>query len=177
MANLVDYTRTILKPYYTYIMGFFLILLFVLVAKFTYDTYYKKLEKKKKFKNVANAKNTKDVCAVYFFYADWCPHCKNAKPEWNKFWNSYHNKVVNGYVVKCYNVDCTSDNGSEVIQIVKDDEWTKTGIEPTPIRVDELVRKYGVDSYPTIKMSKGDIVVDFDSKVTVDALSQFVESV
>ena len=175
MANIVVYARTVLKPYYNYIIGFFLLLLFILVAKFTYDTYYKSLSKKKKFSNVANSKNTKDICAVYFFFADWCPHCRNAKQEWESFTNNYHNSVVNGYVIKCYDVDCTSDNGTEVIQLVNGEE--ETGINPTPIRVAELVKKYNVDSYPTIKMSKGDIVVDFDSKVTKEALSQFVKSV
>jgi thiol-disulfide isomerase/thioredoxin len=175
MANIVTYTRTLLKPYYNYIIGFLLLVFFLLVAKFTYDMYFDKLKKKKKYDNVANAKNTKDICAVYFFFADWCPHCTKAKPEWEAFSNVYHNKVINGYIIKCFNVDCTSDNGSEVIQVVNGEEMTY--ISPTPIRVDELVRKYGVDSYPTIKMAKGDIVVDFDSKVSQASLAEFVKSV
>jgi hypothetical protein len=40
-----------------------------------------------------------------------------------------------------------------------------------------MIKKYNIDSYPTIKLTKGDMVVDFDSKITKDTLTQFVFSV
>ena len=39
---------------------------------------------------------------VMFFFADWCPHCKKAKPHWNALKTSEtvsKGKVVNGYSV------------------------------------------------------------------------------
>jgi thiol-disulfide isomerase/thioredoxin len=183
MANLITYTNTLLKPYYKYITGVFLLILFILVSKFVYDTYFVKYNKNKELSNVANVKNTKDICAIYFFSVEWCPHCVKAKPEWNKFKDEYNNKVINGYVLKCYDIDCTNDNGDEVIQF--DNSKDATGnqpltnipIKPTPVKISTLIKKYNIDSYPTVKLTKGDIVVDFDSKITKDTLIQFVSSV
>ena len=50
-------------------------------------------------------------------------------------------------------------------------------IQPTPIKLSTLIKKYNIDSYPTVKLTKGDVVVDFDSKITKDTLIQFVNSV
>ena len=203
MVKLISYVNILLKPYYKYITGFVLLVLFILVAKFAYDTYFVKFKKNKDFQNVANAKNTKEICAIYFFYVDWCPHCVKAKPEWQKFKEQYHNKVMNGYILKCYDIDCTKDNGDEVIQFdntITDTEVyidenpdkqfdeaddnnkryqkpNQIPIQPTPIKLSTLIKKYKIDSYPTIKLTKGDLVIEFDSKITKDTLIQFVTSV
>jgi thiol-disulfide isomerase/thioredoxin len=34
---------------------------------------------------------------ILFFFADWCPHCKAAKPIWNDLKSEYENKTINGY--------------------------------------------------------------------------------
>jgi thiol-disulfide isomerase/thioredoxin len=185
MANLITYANTLLKPYYKYITGVVLLILFILVSKFVYETYFVKYNKNKELSDVANAKNTKEICAIYFFYVDWCPHCVKAKPEWNAFKDQYDNKVVNGYVLKCYSIDCTKDNGDEVIQFDNSINSDQNGsqqqsqipIKPTPIKISTLIKKYNIDSYPTVKLTKGDVVVDFDSKITKDTLIQFVNSV
>lgn len=182
MANLITYVNTILKPYYKYITGLLLLILFILISKFLYDTYFVKYKKNMNYKNVANAKNTKDICSVYFFSVDWCPHCVKAKPEWLKFKQENNNKIINGYILKCYDIDCTKDNGDEVIQfdvldVNNPDASKEIPIRPTPIKLSEMIKKYNIDSYPTIKLTKGDMVVDFDSKITKDTLTQFVFSV
>tara|TARA_B100000963_G_C22125630_1_gene450989 strand:+ start:104 stop:526 length:423 start_codon:yes stop_codon:yes gene_type:complete len=38
-----------------------------------------------------------------FFYANWCPHCRDAKPEWDSLVKRYKGNV------KLVKVDCTSD--------------------------------------------------------------------
>jgi thiol-disulfide isomerase/thioredoxin len=194
MAKLRPYINTLFKPYYKYITGIVLLVLFILVSKFVYETYFVKYNKNKELANVANAKNTKQICAVYFFYVDWCPHCVKAKPEWNNFKDQYNNKVINGYVLKCYDIDCTKDNGDEVIQFDNTGEIESKKldgtleeskassrdpipIQPTPIKLSALIQKYNIDSYPTIKLTKGDLVVEFDSKITKETLVQFVNSV
>lgn len=183
MANLVTYVNTLLKPYYKYITGLFLLVLFILISKFLYDAYFVKYHKNINYKNVANAKNTKDICSVYFFSVDWCPHCKKAKPEWDAFKKENQNKIINGYILKCYDIDCTEDNGDEVMQFDilnptnSSGESNEIPIKSTPIKLSEIINKYNIDSYPTIKLTKGDMVVDFDSKITKDTLTQFVFSV
>lgn len=183
MANLITYVNTILKPYYKYITGIFLVILFVLVAKFAYETFFIKKNKNKQFTDVANANNLKPIIAVYFFNVDWCPHCVKAQPEWKKFSEQYHNKIVNGYVVKCYDINCNDDNGDEVIQFdnsitnENSDIVRYTNIKPTPIKTSDIIKKYNIDSYPTIKLTKDDVVVEFEAKITKDTLIQFVQSV
>jgi thiol-disulfide isomerase/thioredoxin len=182
MANFTKYANSVLKPYYKYMTGLFLLALFILVAKFAYDTYFVKMKKNKEFTDVANAINNKPIVTVFFFFVDWCPHCKTAKPEWEKFKSQYNNKEIKGYVLKCYDVNCTEDNGDQVIQFDTEiDKETQQHlpipIKPTPIKTSELVKKYNIDSYPTIKLTKNDLVVDFDAKVTKEALSQFINTV
>ena len=114
MANLYTYVDSLLKPYYKYIIGFIILFLFVLLARFVYRKYFIKQNKNKKFSNVANANNARPIVAIYFFHVDWCPHCVKAQPEWDNFKNQYHNTVINEYLLQCYDINCTDDNGEEV---------------------------------------------------------------
>jgi thiol-disulfide isomerase/thioredoxin len=117
MANLFVYIDSILKPYYKYMMMFFLFVLFVTVARFAYQTSFVKVDKNKKAANIANANNVKPITSVYFFHVDWCPHCVKAIPEWNAFVEIYNGKEINGHLVQCYDIDCTDDNGDVTVQI------------------------------------------------------------
>jgi thiol-disulfide isomerase/thioredoxin len=177
MANLIVYLDSIFKPYYKYMIIFFLIVLFVAVARFAYQTSFVKVNKNKNLANVANANNVKPIVAVYFFHVDWCPHCIKAQPEWNSFSAQYDNKEVGGYLVRCYDIDCTGDQGDEVIQFDPTSNGAATGIKPTSIKISDLIEKYNIESYPTIKLTKDDLVVDFDAKVTQENLVKFVNSV
>ena len=44
------------------------------------------------------------VCTMY--YTDSCPHCVKAKPEWAKFEDQFHNKVVNGKKILITKINC-----------------------------------------------------------------------
>jgi thiol-disulfide isomerase/thioredoxin len=178
MANLYTYVDSLLKPYYKYIVVFIVLFLFVLLARFVYRKYFLKGNNNKKFSNVANANNAKPIMAIYFFHVEWCPHCVKAQPEWDNFKNQHHNTVVNGYLLQCYDINCTDDNGDEVIQYDNSsDVLITTNIPPTPIKISELIKKYEIDSYPTIKLTKDDIVVEYDAKITKDSLTKFINSV
>ena len=74
-------------------------------------------------------------------------------PEWSSFKQQYDGKQVGGYEVKCVDVDCT-DETSEVTN---------------------YINKYDIDSYPTLKMQKGDQTISFDASVTSENLESFVE--
>ena len=177
MANsFLLYVDTLLKPYYKPLMIGFLIILFITIARYAYQTYYIKMSKSKNATNIANANNIKPITAVYFFHVDWCPHCVKAVPEWNAFVDVYNNKEVNGHLVQCYDIDCTNDNGDVVIQF-DPTNGSATNISPTPVKISQLIKKYNIDSYPTIKLTKDNNVIDFDAKVTKDNLLQFVNSV
>jgi thiol-disulfide isomerase/thioredoxin len=88
------------------------------------------------------------------FYADWCPHCRAAKPEWEKT-KSEVNGEVNGKPVKFVEFDCTT---------------------PSP-DVEAIMDKYKVESYPTILLvAPGGTITSFENKPTKDALVNFLNS-
>lgn len=73
----------------------------------------------------------KNEVVMGLFYADWCPHCQNFKPEWKKVQDELNGKVMeNGLTPKLVSVDC----------------------EANP----DLAKKYEINGYPTIKVIKPD---------------------
>ena len=100
------------------------------------------------------AENVKQA-DLLFFYADWCPHCKVAKPEWDALKAENEGKLINGYNVVYTEHNC---------------------VDPTP-QVDELMNKYDVTGFPTVKLVKDGQVVDYDAKVTSSTINQFLTQV
>jgi thiol-disulfide isomerase/thioredoxin len=95
------------------------------------------------------------VAEIMFFHADWCPHCKTAKPEWEKLKKEYNNKVINGYEVIFIDYNCTEES----------DEIT------------QKLETYKVEGFPTIKLKVDGRVVEFDAKVNKDNMEKFLSTV
>lgn len=92
---------------------------------------------------------------LLFFYANWCPHCKAAKPEWEKLTADMSDKKINGRTVKFVEYDCT---------------------EPSP-EMESIMDKYNVSSYPTILLVEpGGQVTPFENKPTKDALTNYLNN-
>ena len=51
---------------------------------------------------------------VYYFYVNWCPHCKKAEPIWDEVSDEYNGKVISGYKLNFIKVDCTNDDDPDV---------------------------------------------------------------
>jgi thiol-disulfide isomerase/thioredoxin len=132
-----------------------MVIIFGVAAYFAYKWYGKPAIANKTVQNMSNINQRDQTVEIYLFYADWCPHCTKAKPEWAAFKKSYDGKEMNGYVVKCIDVNCTEELGDN----------------------GKLIQKYGVDSYPTLIMVKDGNRIDFDSKITNDTLVQFTNTV
>lgn len=92
---------------------------------------------------------------LLFFYADWCPHCKAAKPIWNDLKSEYENKTINGYQVIFTEVDCSEET----------------------VEVEKLMNQYSVEGYPTIKLVKDGQVIEYDAKPSRETLTQFLNTV
>jgi len=178
MANVVTYIYELLqRNHIFYRIGIIvLILIFLGVAYYAYNAFYKK-PKDDKTKDIANMNDRSGVIEIYFFHVDWCPHCKTAQPEWDAFYDKYNNKEINGYKIQCIDLDCTDDSGDsnagvDKVANAKFDELNMN----TPENINELIRKYEIDSYPTIKMVKDNDTIGFDAKITTSSLSKFVDS-
>ena len=91
---------------------------------------------------------------LIMFHADWCPHCKTAKPEWETIKSSFEGKKINGYNVIFSDVNCTNE--------------TK--------EIEKMMSTYKVEGFPTIKMIKDGQVIDYDAKPTQSSLTKFINS-
>ena len=107
--------------------------------------------------NNASAENqtSNSDAEIIFFFADWCPHCKKAKPHWDEVKQSYSDKVVNGYTMVFTEVDCSKET----------EEMKK------------ITAEYEIEGYPTIKLIKDGQVIEYDAKPDKDTLEKFISTV
>ena len=121
-------------------------------ASFAYKKYGgKKIKLKGKGKNDSKQiKSTENEATIYYFYTEWCPYCKKAKPEWDKFESLYKDKPVNGYKLMFKSINCDEDEAT--------------------------ASQFKVESYPTIKLVKDGSIIEYDAKPNFDTLKVFVES-
>jgi len=105
--------------------------------------------------NTENVENSNKVANMLLFYVDWCPHCKTAKPEWEQMKEEFDGKQINGYTLVFTEYNCTNE---------------------TP-EIEELMDKYKIDGYPTIKLVKDNQVIEYDAKPTKSTMTQFLNTV
>lgn len=95
---------------------------------------------------------------LYFFYADWCPHCTRAKSAggpWNTFKLRHGSEMtVNNTLVSIEEVDCT-DNEIDGIKTI--------------------INKYKVKGYPTIILDKDGEHFLYDTKPDPDTIEEFIK--
>ena len=99
---------------------------------------------------------SKDKSAeLLFFYADWCPHCKTAKPDWAEIVSKYENKTINGYTVVFTEINCTTETEE----------------------ISQMMNKYKIEGFPTLKLLKDGQISEYDAKPTKDTLDEFLNTV
>ena len=131
---------------------------FIGLAVYLYFTYMAP-----KLKPVFNANEEKrngddngnKTAEMLLFYVDWCPHCKTAKPAWNDLKSEYENRTINGYKVIFTEVNCTTESAE----------------------VEQMMNKYKIDGFPTIKLLKDGQIIEYDAKPTKETMEQFLNTV
>ena len=99
--------------------------------------------------------NGNKTAEMLLFYVDWCPHCKTAKPAWNDLKSEYENRTINGYKVIFTEVNCTTESAE----------------------VEQMMNKYKIDGFPTIKLLKDGQIIEYDAKPTKETMEQFLNTV
>lgn len=139
-----------IRPYYYYLITFVVFIIFWVAANYAYNKFYS--NSVNRFKDVANANRTNKEATILFFNVDWCPHCKTALPEWNTFKSKNNEKEINGYLIKCVDMNCTDETSD----------------------VTRAINEYKIESYPTVKMLRDGQIIEFDSKISNSALESFI---
>lgn len=104
--------------------------------------------------NTESNQNSDKTPELMFFYADWCGHCKKAKPEWESVKDELHNTLIKNQRVFCVEYNC-SDKTAETAQILK---------------------KYKIDGFPTIKLQYDNTIYEFNEVPTKDNILIFVNN-
>ena len=145
--SLFSFINTKKSLYMPIIISIITLFVIIYVTHIMYKTY--------KITNESfNDEETKDA-NLYFFYANWCPHCKTAKPEMEKVKNNFHQRTINGYTLKINYVDCSNDSQESKL----------------------LMSKYNIQGYPTVIIDIGGEVIEYDNKVTYNNVETFISDV
>jgi len=135
------------------------ILFVILAIYYYYNTVSPKLKPSfhanSEGSNDSNSLGASKQAELMLFYADWCPHCKTAKPIWNDLRTQYQNKTINGYQVLFTEVNCTSESAE----------------------TEQMMNKYNIEGFPTIKLLKDGQIIEYDAKPAKDTLNEFLNTV
>ena len=136
------------------IIGFILVCILVIIF---YYYYYISPTIKPTYKPNSEImpSGSENQAELMFFYADWCPHCKTAKPIWEDLKAEYENKLINGYHVIFTEINCANESAE----------------------TEKLMDKYKVEGFPTIKLLKDGQVIGYDAKPSKETLEQFLNTV
>jgi thiol-disulfide isomerase/thioredoxin len=139
---------------YVMIAGVVVVILIavLLVIGWKYNLYESFVDSGTTSSSSSSSSSASKDLEIYFFYTDWCPHCKTAKPEWEHVKGEMDGKQVNGNTLRFVDVNCTNE---------------------TP-EVDQLMKTYSVEGYPTIKAVKNGDIIDYDAKPNKETLAQFI---
>jgi len=151
-SSFIGFFSELLTRYSLYIWIFVLSIPLFLIGYYVYNNYFVQtltISNEHDVSNMPEGSGKKVV--LYYFYTTWCPHCTRATPSWDAISADYNGKEKNGYVIECIKVDCDNTDTSA-----------------------ELIEKYKVNGFPTIKMVKGGDIIDFDAEISQSSLTTFI---
>lgn len=143
---------------WTTIIYVILTIFFILFGYYMYKSYTSSSEStayKANRENMPAGSKQNNEAEMILFYVDWCPHCKTAKPEWESLKSEYATKTVNGYNIIFTEYNCTNESPE----------------------IEDLMNKYKIEGYPTIKLLKDNQVIEYDAKPTKSTMEQFLNTV
>lgn len=157
LKNIVTDKKSMLLIFITFIL--------LLAASYVFKTYlYPRLNPKyvsnkefiKENEEDETSSNTSapESAKMFYFYTEWCPYCKTARPEWDAIKEKYNDQIINNKKLQLVEIDCESKVNAD------------------------LVKNHSIDGYPTIKMVLDDgKTVEYDSKPSQKTLELFIHSV
>lgn len=163
--NIIEMFYNLIKTNIKYIGILGVIIVFIFVGLYVYNNYVKKLfdpgyVPNKEFTSHRVNSNGENIdssaqknATVYYFYADWCPHCVKAKDEVAGIKSNYHEQIINNYRISFEEVNCSNPD-------------TET---------EEKIKKYNVEGFPTIVLETSNGVIHYDANITDEQVKNFLE--
>lgn len=108
------------------------------------------------------------AATLMYFNVSWCPHCTLANDIWYKIEESLKssNNIINGYRVDLKNVNCDSVDSKSI------------PTDPAAAaETSHLLDKYKIEGYPTIKLVKGNDVIEYNANTDYNTLMHFLNTV
>jgi len=137
-----------------YILIILSLILTVLIIYYYYNSEKNSTVYKANRENISKNSINK-IAELILFSVDWCHHCKTAKPEWEKLKAQYEGTQINNYTLIFTEHNCTGESP----------------------QIEELMNKYKIEGYPTIKLLKDDQIIEYDAKPTKSTMEQFLNTV
>ena len=107
---------------------------------------------------------------LVMLHVDWCPHCKTAKPAWDKITKNYHGVSINNKKVNVFSIDSTDENSMV-------SAYGKT-VENVLSQFKKNNSPYKVEGYPTILLTddKHNIIAEFEQNTSYENLENFINN-
>ena len=143
----------------------FLLTVFIALAFWVYITYVApklnpEYKDNKEFIGGGGDEDAVTNANIYAFYTDWCPHCKTniiaADSGWKKTLGKYNGEQINGVTITFIEINGEKEEGT--LQSFESDH------------------SVNVTGFPTIYLVKGNSVIEFDSDITQDNLTNFLNT-
>jgi len=150
-------TLTLMQRLMTWkVAAFIFALVLIVLAYYTYKQYANgNTTFHANRENIPKEQISNKTATLMLFYVDWCPHCKTAKPEWESLKSEYDSKTINGYTIHFMEYNCTNESPE----------------------ITELMDKYNIEGYPTVKLVKDNQIIEYDAKPTKSTMEQFLNTV
>ena len=130
-------------------------IIFIALSFYLYEVFIKpnisfSYVRNKEYVSDTLNENNDDVL-IMLFKTEWCPYCKQAMPEWNKFVD-YINKLNEtiDYNIRSSIIDCDKQ--------------------------EDIANKYNIDAYPSIILLYKNKTYEYDAKANKNNLIKFLES-
>ncbi len=130
----------------------FVVALFIGIAIYIYKTHIQSKIQPEYVENkeFVSGDTVQKEAEFYFFFTEWCPHCKQAKPIIQQLESDYQNQTINNTKIIFRNIDCDKD--------------------------EKTADDFNVEGYPTIKLLTNGQVIEYDAKPDYDNLVEFLKS-
>lgn len=127
------------------------IILFLLALVGVYFYMQQNKHKKEGFSNhVAELNPTDNKLKCVLFKAEWCGHCQNFKPTWEKLKNEMNGTMINGVPIELVTVDCDEK--------------------------ENLAKAYNVTGFPTIKCLTKDSTIEYNDARDETSVKAFLRT-